>query len=242
MTKNSSNPKSPRNLADLLHTVEETPHQDVPAQGLDPRVAILRDWQVDRLKRTYHDLLMHPRYKPACEFFINDIYAARDFTQRNHDIRRLHDALRKWLPEFMVRPLRQAIELHDLTERLDTQLLAVMIAELGLTDTVTEEMYAEAYRRCDNYKVRVRQIKWIVATGNGVETLVNIPFSGSAMRLGRGPAERAGWGDLMSFLERGYAAFKHMHGAKHFLGTISRRERRILDRIYAKDPNPFALS
>jgi hypothetical protein len=111
-----------------------------------------------------------------------------------------------------------------------------------MTDSLTEQMYAEAYRLCDNYSLRVRQIEWIGEIGTRVEGLVNIPFSSSVFKLARGPATRSGWGELIGFLEQGYAAYKHMHGATYFLKTIQEREMRILNRIYASDPDPFGLA
>jgi hypothetical protein len=60
-----------------------------------------------------------------------------------------------------------------------------------------------------------------------------------ALSIAKGPARRAGWGELTDFLETGYQAFKRLHGADSFLNTIRSRELRILDRIYARDPNPF---
>jgi hypothetical protein len=230
-----------RKLPELLRTVEQTPHEHVPGERLDPQLLLLRDWQVQRLVRTYQDLLNRPRYQPACTFFINDIYAARDYAQRDIDLRRFHATLRRWIPQPMLHSFTLAIRLHDLTEELDAQLLDVLVNQLGMTDALTVEMYAEAYRRCDNYAARVRQIEMIGEVGNGVEALVNIPLSGSVLKLAHTPATRAGWGELMSFLERGYAAFKHMRGARAFLNTIHDRELRILDRIYASDPDPFAF-
>lgn len=234
-------PKNPRNLPELLHVVEETKHAEVKGKPLDPRLQLLRDWQVQRLARTHHDLLVNPRYQLASDYFIHDIYAARDFSQRNYDLRRMHETFRRWLPEVMIRPLTLAIELHELTEKLDGQLLEVLVKELGLTDHLDAEMYAEGYRRCNNYPARVRQIELIRDIGMRVEGLVNFPFSSTALKLGHGPAVRAGWGELMDFLERGYKAFKQMHGANYFLETIRKREREILERIYAGDPKPFGF-
>ena len=236
-----ANSKNPRNLPELLHKVEQTKHSEVKPKPLDPRLQLLRDWQVKRLTRTHHDLLVNPRYGLASDYFINDIYAARDFSQRNYDLRRMHDTFRRWLPELMIRPLTLAIELHELTEKLDVQLLEVLVKELGMTDHLNAEMYAEAYRLCNNYQVRVRQIELISDIGKRVEGLVNFPFSAAALKLGHGPAVRAGWGELMDFLERGYKAFKQMHGANYFLETIRKRERHILERIYASDPKPFGF-
>lgn len=228
-------------IARLLRTVEQTKHESVEGESLDPREKLLREWQVSRLVSTYRDLLDEPRYRPACEFFIRDIYAARDFSQRNYDMRRMYRTLRRWVPEMMIHPLALAIELHDLTSALDEQLLAVLVNELGLQDTLTREMYAEAYRRCNNYAARVRQIEMIVETGSRVESLVNVPFSATVLKLAHRPAARTGWEELLNFLERGYTSFKHMHGAREFLETIRARELEILDRIYASDPAPFAL-
>lgn len=225
----------------MLRTVERTRHERVQGEPLDPRVMLLRAWQMQRLKRTYRDLLNHPRYQPACQFFINDIYAARDFSQRNYELRRMHHTLRRWVPAMMIRPLTLAIELHDVAEELDEQLLDMLINQLAMTEMLTVQMYAEAYRRCNNYAVRVRQIELIVETGNRVERLVNLPFSATVLKLAYGPATSAGWGELLSFLARGYTAFKHMHGAKVFLNTIREREFQILDRIYANDPEPFDI-
>jgi hypothetical protein len=228
-------------VARLLRTAEQTRHKEVQGAALDPRVRLLREWQVRRLVNTYRDLLENPRYAAACEFFISDIYAARDFSQRNYDMRQMYQTLRRFMPASLIHPLALAIELHDLTVTLDEQLLDVLVNTLGMGDQLTVEMYAEAYRRCNNYAVRVRQIEMIVEIGQRVETLVNIPFSASVLKLAHAPAVRTGWAELHSFLERGYTAFKHMRGAHAFLETIHEREIEILDRIYARHPAPFDL-
>jgi hypothetical protein len=78
----SDDEKSP-NVVRLLLDLQNSPevrHQSVARTGLDPQLALLRAWQSQRLRRTYADLLDDPRYRPACLFFLNDIYAARDFS------------------------------------------------------------------------------------------------------------------------------------------------------------------
>ncbi len=90
--------------------------------------------------------------------------------------------------------------------------------------------------------MRVRQIKLIVQIGEDIDVVVKVPLAGMTLRAARGPALHAGWSQLQDFLERGYHAFKHMHGARYFLDTISGRERQILDRIYARHPQPFDVA
>lgn len=234
----------PQDAAELLVQLrrqQEFSHRPVAEGGLSPQLALLRAWQSQRLATTHADLLASPRYGKACRFFLEDIYAPKDFSQRNHDIVRIHDFMRRFLPAGVLHTLTETIALNNLTETLDEQLLEALVNELGMSDEITPELYAEAYRVCDNYDDRKLQIDMIVEVGRGIERLVHIPFVGWTLRMARGPALRGGWDELQSFLERGYAAFKHMGRAKPFLQTIQRREMQILDQIFAGDEDPFHI-
>jgi hypothetical protein len=113
--------------------------------------------------------------------------------------------------------------------------------ELGMTDVITTELYAEGYRRCGNYEERTRQIDLIVEVGQAVDQLVRMPFTGVTLRMAGRPARTAGWSKLQDFLERGYTAFKTMGSAATFLRIIEQRERQILEKIFRGDPEPFNL-
>ena len=225
-----------------LHDIEKLKRQHLEEQPLDPKVALLRSWQSQRLTRTYPDLLASPRYRPACEFFLDEIYAPRDFSQRDHDIEQMYEFVRRFVPDAMLRPLAVTVEVHRMTEHLDRQLIDALVNRLGVTDAITAEQYAEAYRLCDNYDERVHQIELIHDIGSRLDGLVRSPLTGATLAVARGPAHAAGYVELTRFLERGYKAFKHMRGAKYFLGTVRKRERTILDRIYASDPDPFGFT
>jgi uncharacterized protein with WD repeat len=73
-------------LATILREIQTLEHERVQAGPLDPKTALLRNWQSERLARTYAGFTQNPRYKPALRFFLEDLYGARDFSQRNHDI------------------------------------------------------------------------------------------------------------------------------------------------------------
>lgn len=242
----SSEPVLPsaRDAAQLLtHIVEARPgkHEKVDPGELPPRLKLLREWQSTRLAFTHRDLLEHPRYRAATLFFLSDVYAPRDFSQRNYDIQKAYDAMRKAVPERVVHTLAETIELHQFTDDLDSKLADVLFDQLGVGDIITPEQYAEAYRICDNYDDRVRQIEMITAIGRSVDRIVRLPFIGLTLKLAHTPAHLAGWHELQGFLERGFTAFKRMKGAEEFLTTIVKREIAILDRIYANHPDPFQL-
>lgn len=211
---------------------------------MDASLAQLRSWQSARLAQTHADLLASHRYGPACRFFLSDIYAPRDFSQRDQDIEYLYAIMSSFLPEFLLKVVRKAIEMNDLTNELDQALARVLVENLGVTGdstgaSITPQLYAEAYRICDNFAERLHQIELIGEVGRMVDRGTRIPLVGATLHLARHPARRAGWGELQGFLERGYTAFKHMGRAEGFLHTIQQREITILERIFAHHPDPF---
>ena len=227
---------SPQDAARLLLQLrrrQEMSHRHIEGDSIAPQLALFRAWQSQRLATTHADLLQNPRYRPACLFFLEDIYAPKDFSQRNHDIVRMHDFMLRFLPARLIRTLTLAIELNTLTETLDEALLSVMVDQLGVKDSITQAHYAEGYRLCHNYDERKRQIDLIIEVGHGLDRLTRLPLVGWTLHMARGPAHRGGWQEMQGFLERGFTAFKHMHGAQEFLSLVLRREMDILDRIFA---------
>ena len=235
---------SPKEFIRLLHELQhhqEAQRAPVDVTELDPQLAMLRQWQSARLANTYADLLADEQYRSACLFFLSDIYAPRDFSQRNHDAEHLYTLLSRFLPEAMLALLANAIRINQLTSQLDHTLLKVLVENLGVTDTITPQLYTQAYRLCDNYPERLNQIEllakilWEAAKG------ARNPIVAVSLRLARGPAQNAGWFESFDFLERGYLACKPMRNVDTFVNTIVQRETALLDKIFAGDPEPFEL-
>ena len=210
-------------------------------QGLDAPLRLLRQFQSNRLAVTHADLMQSREYGPACRFFLSDIYAARDFSQRDQDIESLYELMHHFLPDFLLSLVRQTIPPNNLTNMLDQALLEVLVDDLEVTDEITAEQYAEAYRICDNYDERAYQIRLVGEVGRKVELGTRLPLVGMTLRLARGPARRAGWSEMQDFLERGYSAFNRMPRPGHFLETLQRRELHILDNIFTSRPDPFSI-
>lgn len=240
MTDQLKPPDAARLLYDLQHN-DALKQQPVAAVALDPQLAVLRMWQSQRLAQTYADLLADPHSGPALRFFLSDLYAPRDFSQRDHDVERIYAFLSRVMPAPTVQLLTDIIALNRLTNGLDHDLCRALVDQLGVTDTLTPELYAEGYRVCANQEARADQIDLITTVLTQVGTGARQPVVGLAMKLAQLPAQRAGWGELYDFLKRGYAAFKQLRDVPTFVGTIAQRERRILDQIYSGSPNPFTL-
>ena len=127
----------------------------------------LRSWQAARLARTYRDFQDDPRYAPALEFFLSDLYGPQEFIARNRDLRRAWTYLRRALPAALLKVLRQAIELDVLTLELDHAMARALAA-----GAVTETAYAQAYRRVGDAASRGRQIELIIGIGTDLTRVV----------------------------------------------------------------------
>ena len=228
-------------LLTQLHRHQQSRHRPQPGLELPPAEVFFRAWQSQRLARTHADLLHSERYSIGCRFFLEHIYAPRDFSQRDHDVERMRQFMLRFLPERVLHTLTLTIELNNLTRELDAQVLDVLLDQLGMTDALTPQQYARGYQICDNLAARRQQIELIGEVGRGIDRLTRLPFIGLTLRLAHGPAYRAGWIELQDFLEQGFAAFKHMQGAEEFLQTIQRRELRILEQLMNGAPDPFAV-
>ncbi|MBA4396170.1 MAG: hypothetical protein C0394_02080 [Syntrophus sp. (in: bacteria)] len=211
------------------------------AAALALKMPLLRQWQSDRLRATYEDLLADKRYQPATAFFLSDLYGPNDFSRRDRDIERLFSTLVKLLPDYLIQIAANAAELNALSAELDFALLGVLVEELDVTEAITQEAYAEAYRRCENHDLRRHQIALLKRLGEDLDAIVFKPLVYNTVRMLKIPALLAGFSALQNFLERGFDAFHHMQGADEFLDAIVTRETLILDSIYKSRPDPFAL-
>jgi len=217
----------------------ETQRQEVPGSGLEPRMVLLRVWQSERLKITYADFLADERSAPACQFFLSDVYAPQDFSQRDHDLVTLHGLLSRFIPAPLLSLLADAIELNQLSYSLDTCLLDALVNQLGMVDEITTALYAAGYRVCDNYTERVRQIDLMTRILREVGEGAGQPLVAITLKAARLPAQRFGWQDLHDFLVRGHAAFRRLGRKNELASTIQVREMRILDKIFAGETEPF---
>jgi hypothetical protein len=194
-------------------------------------------WQALRLAQTYADLEAQQRYADAIEFFETDLYGSADFSRRDADLARVVPILVRTLPERVIATIAQAMELNALSQELDRGLLARLPA-VDRAFTVAE--YCRAYRLMGNRPGRERQIGLIIEIGAALDRYVRMPLLHTALVLMRQPARMAGMLVLHDFLERGFTAFRHMHGAKEFLETIESRETALMNAIFDGDTAPFA--
>jgi hypothetical protein len=218
-----------------LNDLQALRGQPMADPALAARLSEVKLWQQQRLARTYADLGEDPRYAPAVDFFLNHLYGDKDFARRDAELRRIVPTMVKILPRQTVETVDLALELDALAEGLDQD----MARKLPGTAPITEASYCAAFRAVGALDRRNRQVELVLEAGSRLDRVVKKPLVAAALRMLRKPAHMAGLGDLQEFLEAGFAAFKHMGEADHFLATITRRETSIMERIFAGTAAPF---
>lgn len=206
-----------------------------PPEGLQA----LRDWQGRRLAATHRDFMDHPRYREAARFFLNDLYGPHDIKSWDDAIERIYPLMVRLLPQRLIHTVALAFELQALTHELDLALLEALRAMDADLSSIDEQHYCQAYRRSGDRRQRRRQIELVAMIGRDLEEAVHMPMVYRTLCWARGPAYLWGLGDLQSFLERGFRAFRDMGSASAFIDSVVERETRIMDNIFDGAERPL---
>ncbi len=224
----SSAPRNPRErLAIALTRVIELRRLLHADAGVTAGWLAVKQWQAQRLRRTYPDLLASTRYRPACEFFLEELYGAKDFEQRDQEALRVVPKLARMLPDRAVETMALAVELDELSETLDSRLARAVQLPLDVSG------YARAYRATATVRERTRQIDAVQQIGLALEKLARVPLLSGMLHLMRAPAEAAGLAHLHRFLQEGFDAFKSMGRAGEFLHIVHSRETAVMQALFA---------
>lgn len=222
-----------RNLALAARIEAALPAQ---RQALDQ----VQRWQRQRLDATYADLRAQPRYRPACDFFLDELYGGRDVHQRDRQLERAAPVMRRFLPEHLLAAVGDAMRLQAISLEFDFALAQLMAHDLQTGQALDQARYAEAYRQHGHWDGRLEQLNLIRELGHLLDKTVQKPLVHRLIGMMRGPAMMAGFGTLQEFLSEGLKAFATMHGADHFLTTIYQRELAALNAMRQGESKPFA--
>lgn len=203
--------------------------------GLMPSIRAVQAWQCKRLLATHEEMYQQKRFKPAVEFFINELYGPSDFRQRDEDIARIVPKMSKFLPEKALQSLASALHLNALSFELDFDL-----AKKLMDTEINRDTYAKAYIHCDNLAARQQQIEYIRTLGIDLADVVKMKGISSLLFISRKPAKMAGVLALHEFLEKGFKSFKNLGDVQDFIIPIVKKEQQILQQLANPNtPNPL---
>jgi lipocalin len=225
-------------VAQLRQLADSTP-------GLAQAVSDVKAIQAKRFTGTYFDLLHIPQYKPATQFFLEELYSEKDYSQRDAQFSRIAGTLERMFPKQVVLTAVALAQLHSLTEELD---VAMAQHWLNSTENASKtadntDRYITAWYQVGRRADRDAQLSGALAVGQELVTLTRTPGLRMALKMMRKPATLAGLAALQHFLESGFDTFAAMgpkkpskigqpEGPTFFLETVKKREAALIDLLF----------
>ena len=192
-------------------------------------------WQCKRLLASHQHMYQQKRFRPAVEFFIDELYGPNDFSQRDQDIARVVPKMSTFLPQKALQSLASALYLNTLSFELDFGLAKQLV-----NIEINRDTYAKAYVSCNNLANRQQQIDYIRTLGNDLADVVKMRGISSLLFISRKPAKMAGVLALHEFLEKGFKSFKNLGNVDDFITPVVNKEHEIMQQLAKPNsPNPL---
>jgi hypothetical protein len=194
--------------------------------------------QCFRFQRSYADVLGHPDWANAAQFFLQELYADRDFSKRDAQFSRIAPAIERFFPQSVAQLATTLAQLHALSEQLDHRMALVLLATplTAHTDAAIRAYYPIAWRKVGQRAAREEQLVLVEHLGEELAKITRVKGLRMMLRMMRSPAHAAGLEHLQSFLEQGFDTFAAMQRSKSgvagFLATVSTRERAWISRLF----------
>jgi hypothetical protein len=213
--------------------------------GLANAVSEIKAFQAQRFTGTYFDLLHTPQYQPATQFFLEELYSEKDYSQRDAQFSRIAGTLERMFPKQVVQTAVSLAQLHSLTEDLDLAMAQSWLNLANKADDNADEIdhYITAWHKVGRRADRDAQLSGSLAVGQELVTLTRTPGLRMALKMMRKPASLAGMAALQHFLESGFDTFAAMtpkkpskngepEGPAFFLETVKKREAALINQLF----------
>ncbi len=207
--------------------------QAIDRPGLAQAVVEIKHFQARRFKGTYADLLQNPQYSPAAQFFLDELYSDKDYSERDAQFSRIAGALERVFPEQVVHVAVTLAQLHALTEELDFSMAEHW---LDHSDGTSTGRYIAAWRAVGRRDDRNEQLETTLKVGAELDRLTRKPGLRTMLKLMRRPAQLAGLASLQRFLESGFDTFatmgKQANAVSYFLSLVEEREALLIAQLF----------
>jgi hypothetical protein len=227
----------------VVHQLQQVQHNDTALLAM---VHAVKRAQCSRFERSYADVLTHSDWADAAQFFLQELYADRDFSKRDAEFGRIAPAIERLFPQSVVQVATTLAQLHALSEQLDHRMALAMLAIpiAAQPDAVVRAHYPLAWRAVGQRTARAEQLALVEHLGSELVKITRVKGLRVLLRMMRGPAHAAGLDHLQKFLEQGFDTFAAMQrskaGVAGFLSIIRQREDAWLNRLFdtpATNPN-----
>ncbi|OIQ64219.1 hypothetical protein GALL_542320 [mine drainage metagenome] len=197
-------------------------------------IQAVKQFQAQRFASTYADLLADPTYAGCAEFFMQELYSGRDYSERDAQFARIASTIERTFPQQVIATTVTLAQLHCTTEELDL----AMAQHWSPSRTCSpDQRYLHAWQAVDQRERRMWQLGTVLSLGKSLSELTRKRGLRLMLKMMRGPAKLAGLGTLQEFLEAGFDRFSGMAKDRTavdiFLDTIQTRESAWINWLFA---------
>lgn len=225
-------------MGQALQVVQEMRLVSQSQPGLSLAIQAVKRSQCQRFTRSYADILAHPDWGGAADFFLRELYGEQDFSQRDAQFGRIAPGLERLFPSAVLKVATTLTQLHALSEQLDCAMGQALLVQGGAppNDAQVRAGYVTAWRSVGGPAARQEQLNLAQTLCTGLSQLTRTPGLRLMLTMMHGPAHAAGLQDLQGFLERGFDTFASLHrskaGATGFMQVVAQREQAWIARLF----------
>jgi hypothetical protein len=228
-------------LDDLLDLYYQLNYHKNP--DLFQRLQDVQAWQKQRMQRTHAQQFAEKQNVLMAEYFLNRLYGGPDFDALAQQIARLskyaHKA-EKLIPDNAVKTGTAGVELAILAVQLDEQVAMQLLQDYHPYEKLTDEMMRQTYLKLDQGSGRLKQLDLLDQLGKSLDKYMRSFVVYAAFKMCKGAAAKYSFDVMYDFMQDGFLAMKPLKSAEKFVKEFTAVERRIIDKVHADDPLPFA--
>lgn len=227
-------------LDQLLEQYQQLSYHTDPI--LKNRLHEAQTWLKNRIQMTHQDLFNQKENVLMAQYFINRLYGGPEFDDLAVQIERLlkyaHKA-EKIIPENAIKTGLKSVGLAVLAMQLDEQVAAQLLKDYPADQVIDNEMMRQTLIKLDQYDARLDQLSLLDDLGGALDKYMRSFIMHTAFKMCKGAANKYRFELMYDFIGEGFIAMKPMKSAANFIHTFTVKEREIVEKVHAGEPNPF---
>ncbi len=227
-------------LDQLLEQYQQLSYHTDPI--LKNRLHEAQTWLKNRIQMTHQDLFNQKENVLMAQYFINRLYGGPEFDDLAVQIERLlkyaHKA-EKIIPENAIKTGLKSVGLAVLAMQLDEQVAAQLLQDYPADQVIDNEMMRQTLIKLDQYDARLEQLSLLDDLGGALDKYMRSFIMHTAFKMCKGAANKYRFELMYDFIGEGFIAMKPMKSAANFIHTFTVKEREIVEKVHAGEPNPF---
>ena len=227
-------------LDQLLEQYQQLSYHTDPV--LKNRLHEAQVWLKIRIQNTHHDLFNQKENVLMAQYFIHRLYGGPEFDDLAVQIECLlkyaHKA-EKIIPENAIKTGLKSVGLAVLAMQLDEQVAAQLLKDYPADQIIDDEMMRQTLIKLDQYEARLEQLSLLNDLGGALDKYMRSFIMHTAFKMCKGAASKYRFELMYDFIGEGFVAMKPMKSAANFIHTFTVKEREIVEKVHAGEPNPF---